>query len=536
MTGSIGYALGAGSGIDTKALIASLAEAQRAPKEAQIVRREEANAARISTLSGVAGAIDSFAAALSQLVSGGSLFTQPSVSDPSLLGASAIAGARLGDFSAQIEVVQLAQGQTLQSAPLGGRGDAVGHGRLTLANARGSFDIVIDGTNDSLDGLARAINDAKTGVTASVVTQAGSARLVLRGPTGEAEAFTLSVAEGAGSGIERFAYQPGGSGGMIQAQAPRDAVVMLDGIEVRRASNSFSDLIDGVQFDLKRAAPGTIIQMGVTRPVAALEQAVVDFVNAYNELQSMLAEATAPGVGGDGGPLRGDLAVREMQRQLGQLTSTVLASGGGPATLAEIGVRTNRDGTLGVNLVQLRDTLARDPEGVEALFNPSQHSSSPLVTIGSAIGRVKPGTYTVTDLVPASGGQGATGRIDGLTAISSGSSIIAPVGSPAVGLILRVGGAVGSATITIDAGLGGALKTLRDELRAATGPFASAQARFQKEAQAIEKDREALERRSETYYNQLVSQFTAMERQVSAFKATQSYLDQQIKMWTNSRD
>ena len=29
--------------------------------------------------------------------------------------------------------------------------------------------------------------------------------------------------------------------------------------------------------------------------------------------------------------------------------------------------------------------------------------------------------------------------------------------------------------------------------------------------------------------------FSSMERQVSAFKATQSYLDQQIQMWTNDR-
>ena len=40
------------------------------------------------------------------------------------------------------------------------------------------------------------------------------------------------------------------------------------------------------------------------------------------------------------------------------------------------------------------------------------------------------------------------------------------------------------------------------------------------------------ETRSTAYYDRLLGTFTAMERQVSAFKATQSYLDQQIKMWT----
>src|SRR3546814_10217441 len=76
---------------------------------------------------------------------------------------------------------------------------------------------------------------------------------------------------------------------------------------------------------------------------------------------------------------------------------------------------------------------------------------------------------------------------------------------------------------------------IRDALRAETGPFTAVEHRLAEEAEQIAEDREDLERRSTAYHDQLVQQFTAMERQVSAFKATQSYLEQQIKMW-NSRD
>jgi flagellar hook-associated protein 2 len=113
---------------------------------------------------------------------------------------------------------------------------------------------------------------------------------------------------------------------MIQAQASQDAIVRLDGVEVMRTSNSFKDLIPGVQIDLKRAAPGTSISLGVTRPTAAIEQAVGDFVAAYNELMKALNAATAAGVDGAGGPLRGDLSVREMKRQLAEIPSKVLNS------------------------------------------------------------------------------------------------------------------------------------------------------------------------------------------------------------------
>lgn len=537
MTTSIAYSLGIGSGIDTQALIKGLSDAVRAPKEALIAQREERNAAQISALAEASGAIDSFATALSTLIAGGTLFSQPNVSDTNVLTATALPGSRLGDFSAQVEVVQLAQAQTLESVSLAGASEPVGQGDLTLVTSRGSFTVTIDATNDSLDGLAKAINDQNAGVTATVITQANGARLMLKGATGEAAAFTLGVPAGTATGLERFAYDPNVAGGMTRAQVAQDAIVNLDGVQVKRSSNLINDLIAGVELNLKKAVPGTTIAIGITRPTASIEIAVNDFVGAYNELHSMLSEFTAAGVNGAGGPLRGDLGIRELQRQLSKLPSTVLNSqGDGPSTLAEIGVKTNRDGTLSVDGARLSEMLASDPEGVEALFNPGQYSSSPFVQITSKMGKVKPGTYTLTELVAAAGGTDATGKIDGMSMISSGESLIAPVGSAAIGLVVKLSGSVSIATITVDPGLGGALQSIRDALKASSGPFAASKERLNGEAEQIAEDREALERRSQAYYDQLVSQFTAMERQVSAFKATQSYLEQQIKMWSGDND
>ena len=85
---SIGYQLGIGSGLDVKTLVDNLAAAAKGPKEAQIVRREEANAAKVSTLGQISQGIDSFASALSALIAGGGLFSQPSLSDSSVFTAS----------------------------------------------------------------------------------------------------------------------------------------------------------------------------------------------------------------------------------------------------------------------------------------------------------------------------------------------------------------------------------------------------------------------------------------------------------------
>ena len=532
MTTSIGYALGAGSGLDITALVTNLSNAAKAPKEALLTSRETSNEAKVSGLAQVSGAIDSFAKALSSLISGGSLFSQPSVSDPTVFTASALAGSRLAGLSASVEVRRLAQAQTSASDSLAAGTAAVGEGTLTINVGGNDVDVTITAANDNLNGLARAINDANAGVTASVVTDSNGARLVVKGKTGAANAFTLSVPGGTTSGLERFA-----SDAMTTPLQAQDALVKLDGVEVTRATNSFSDLIAGVQIDLKSARPDVPVSVGVTRPTAAINQGVQDFVTAYNELMAMIAEQTRAGTGEDGGALRGDLGVRELQRRLAQLPTKILSSPGeGPHTLAEIGVRTNRDGTLGVDAGRLAAILASDPDGVEALFNPGQYSSSPFLTIRSLTGKVAPGTYTITNVVPAAPPAAAAGQVNNLAMTGIGSNLVAPQGSPAIGLILGVSGAVASATITIDPGLGGALQSIRDALRARGGAFASAQERLDKEADRIAEDREKLGVTSEKYYNQLLTTFTAMDNRVSAFKATQSYLDQQIRIWTNSKD
>ena len=93
-----------------------------------------------------------------------------------------------------------------------------------------------------------------------------------------------------------------------------------------------------------------------------------------------------------------------------------------------------------------------------------------------------------------------------------------------------------SATITIEAGLGGALQTIRDALRGTTGPLGTLSDRLNAEAKSIADDRVAMEARADAYKLQLQKSFTAMDSRVSALKATQAYLEQQVKVWTNSTD
>ena len=638
-------ALDAGSGINTSTLVSGLVSATYDPKDAALKAKETINTAKISSLGTLTGKIDAFATALGTLVSGGTLFTQPTSSDSSILTATAKPGSAIGTLSAQVEVRQTAQAQSLVSPYLANAGAAVGQGKLTINTGSSSFTVTIGPGNDSLSGLARAINTTASGVTASVVTDANGARLTLKGKSGAASAFTVTAAPDSAAGLARFAFGgtamtlsgttvtsgaladassapvgqgdltlttangtrtltidgsndnltglaasingaglgvtasvttdangsylvvSDGNGGtpsftlspaagaqaglarfaygsattqMSRAQTAQDAIIRMDGVDITRTSNTVSDLIDGVTLNLAAAQPGTTVTLGSTRPTAALSQAVSDFVAAYNDMKTDMDTATASplkSADGTAGPLYGNASIRQMQRQLSRLSSTVLNSGGGPQTLAEIGVTTNpNDGSLMVDQARLTATLNTYPDAVEAMFNPTQHSDNPLVKITSAMGAAKPGTYAITGVTAGTDQVSAQGMIAGMAAITTGTSLYAASKSDASGLVIQPQGDFASATVTVDLGLGGALQAIRDSLRASGGVLTSLSTQLTTEKSSLATQRTKMESDETSYSDRLTKQFATMQTRVSNFKSIQSYLTQQIAVWTNKSD
>jgi flagellar hook-associated protein 2 len=532
---SILSALGASS-IDTSSLVDQLANATIASKKQALTDREDQNTARISDLGKAVSSISAFSSSLSSLISGGTLFTQPTSSNSAIVNVSAVAGARLSGLSSTIKVNRLATAQTMTAAPLSGPAAAVGLGTLQLTVGTQSKTITIGSGNNTLAGLAQAIKDSGLGVTASIVTDSTGARLVVKGATGDANAFSLTMTSGNAGELDRFTYDPNTydpqniTGLTLQQQAD-DAEILVDGVTVQKSTNSFSDVIDGVKVDLVSAAPGTTVTIGSSQPVDAIKQAVSDFVAAFNEMKNTLGSMT-----GTTGSLRSDAGIRALTQKLGAMTSTKLTypADDSPTTLAEIGVSTNRDGTLSLNSAKLAEVMAKNPNAVEAMFNPGQRSDNPLIKITSAVGKVKGGTYTVTNAVPGNGSTTASALLNGGYTLPVGTTgVQASFTSPAVGLSFDILGSVSSATITIDLGLQGALDSIKTELTASSGQLTASQTRLNNEKESIADEKEKLTARDTAYRAQLTTQFTRMQSALAAYNSTQSYLTQQVKLWTN---
>lgn len=535
---SILTALGTSS-IDTASLVDQLATASIADKKKILETKTTANTAKISDLATAISSINTFSSSLAELVSGGTLFTQPTTSNSSIVNVSAIAGARINGLSATIKVGQLATAQSMTAAAVAGPAAAVGLGTLELTVGSTTKTITITSENNTLAGLAQAIKDSGLGVTASTVTDSTGTRLVVKGATGEDNAFSLKMTSGTAGELDRFAYDPAtydadNITGLTLQQEAQNAELTVDGVAVSKSSNSFSDVIDGVKIDLTSAAPDTTVTIGSSQPVDAIKQGVSDFVAAYNEMRATLTQMT-----GTDGSLRGDAGIRALSQKLAQITSTKLTypSDNGPSTLAEIGVSTNRDGTLTLDSAKLSSVMTSNPNAVEAMFNPGQSSDNALIKITNAVGKVKGGIYTVTNATAGSGTTNASATLDGGYTLPLGTTgVQASSVSAAAGLAFDVLGSVASAKITVDLGLQGALDAIKTQMTASAGQLTTSQKALDTEKEAIADAQEKLDAKDTAYRAQLTTQFTRMQTALLAYSSTQSYLSQQIDLWNNSSD
>ncbi|MEP9404035.1 flagellar filament capping protein FliD [Sphingomonas silueang] len=379
-TGNIAKSLGLGSGTDTVALVKSLVDAQFAGKTAQLTKRSDTLTAQISTLSEVRSGITGFAGALTTLVKSGTLATQLT-SSSGMVKASVLPGARVSGTSATVTVSRLASAQVAVTRESLAEGSSIGTGKLVLelgqvdgnglfaSNGKAIDPIVITAEDSiSLQAVADKITAAKAGVTASVVSDAGGQRLVLKGATGAAQAFTLTAQpDTEGNGLERLnvGFGDDATGARLVTRAG-NAEFTVDGVDLSRDSNSVTGAIPGVRLELNGLTAGVPATIGTTPPTDAITQAVNDFVATFNGVLDTVQKALDPKTGA----LRSDSATATLKRSLQRLTLTELtgATDGSPTTLAQIGIATNNDGTLRVETAQLARALNDHPAAVEAMF------------------------------------------------------------------------------------------------------------------------------------------------------------------------
>jgi flagellar hook-associated protein 2 len=257
---------------------------------------------------------------------------------------------------------------------------------------------------------------------------------------------------------------------------------------------------------------------------------VLDFADAFNELKISLDALTKNGSGGSkAGPLFADQGMRDMRRQLARLTSTPLSSGPAPNTLAEIGVRTARDGSLSVDTAGAGQGAEGQSRRRRSAVQPGPAQLEPARPDHQCDGQDQ--ARHVPDRQyrrrPATERQDRRQAAVSIAGVLYGSGV-----TSASGLAFTVAPGVTSATITVDAGLNGALGAIRSGLRGANGALTTSNSSLVAEQKALA----ATASRWSAVPPPMSPSFSAASPgsmpASSGFKATQAYLTQQVALWT----
>lgn len=407
-TGTIS-SLGIGSSFDSASIVSKLMDIERIPLE-RLIQNKNNYDAKISALGSIKSALSSFQTALDGLKSGASFQASSATSsNDALVTATGTTGAVVGNYS--IEVSQLAQSQKIVAA---GQADAtafIGDGTLTIdlgtisggtfdavtgtysgatfsPNANGSFSITIDSSNDSLEGIRDAINGANAGVSATIVNDGDPTnpyRLVLSSTnSGSSESIRIGVT-GDAALSSLLSQDPAGTQNLSQKVTAQDALFTVDGISITKASNTVTDVIQGVTLGLGGLTAGTSVGISVSQDTATAKTDVEAFVKAYNDLRAEVNKQTDSSASdGAGGALASDFATRQILDSVkAQMTQAVTGLTGTYTTLTSIGVSFQQDGTIALDGATLEAAIKDDSQNISDLFSSADGYGTRLDTVVS---------------------------------------------------------------------------------------------------------------------------------------------------------
>jgi|TARA_R100000149_G_C5879873_1_gene144575 flagellar hook-associated protein 2 len=398
--------LGLGSGVLNSDLVDQLVQAERAPTENRLTQKTEQTQALLSAYGKLRSAVTELRLPMRQLSAPDNLKAFSASSSNEGIGVSVDSTkASRGTYS--VEVTSLAGAQALASRDVFADRDAtsVGQGTLTLNVGDKTTNLTIDSSNDTLQGLANAINDSDAGVSAGVIDTGNGFQLVLSADeTGTANAVSISVSGDTGGtdtdnqGLSRFAFNTGmdTDAGLQETIAASDAVMKINGVEVTRSTNSFENVIDGLTFDITETGSSTI---KVQQDLGAVADRVQGFVDKFNSLQSTIDSlAGFNAEAGVGSLLTGDSTVRSIQNQLRQVLTRVVPGleNSSVRSLADVGITTNFEtGGLEFDRARFEEQLKNNPDDVTALFAEQGRTTDSQVEFVRSGLNSEPGRYDI---------------------------------------------------------------------------------------------------------------------------------------------
>lgn len=375
---------GLGTGLDIDSLVSAVVKADTSAKQTQITNLQTKNTLNISAVGSLQSALENFEAALASLTSTKSFAGLSAASSTSTVAtASLSSGAVSGSY--KLTVDSLAAASKVSSASLSGGSSTTfaSGGTLTIDVGDNASYTVSVSAGASLSDIRTAINDqlsASAGISANIVTDSSGARLVLSSETTGAgtdlyvsgtddlSALNINIDD---DGNHSLTAQSGSAAGYITESA--DASYSLDGLSLTSSSNTITSL-SGVSIKLAGTGSTTI---SVSANTDGLKESITSFVDAYNTLLSVTSALTGVTTTTDedgttsssAGALVGDSMTRNLMSSLRNALSSSSGESGSLSILAQLGISTQKDGTLEIDEDALTSAISTYAEDIQEFFS-----------------------------------------------------------------------------------------------------------------------------------------------------------------------
>jgi len=369
---------GVGSGFDTQAIVKSLVDAERAPKQAQINTQSQKATTQLSSIGKIQAALDAFRGALTSMGSDNSFSGLTGTSsDEKVATMTANQGASNGSFS--LIVNQLAQPSKLSTTSFAGGQSTVVNSTtsaktLTISQSGKNFDLSVP-AGATLQQVRDSINSqfSTAGLSANILTDSNGSRLILTSTNGGVGSdLTMS----GNSGIDT---------GYTVVDHPQNAKYTIDNIPAESKSNSITDAVSGVSIKLLSLSPmvtandtslnppRTAMTISVSTSTTALKSGVKGFVDSYNALLSAMnaeTKVTKDAAGNSiAATLTGDSTMRTLQSAIRNEFNS-LSGNGTLKSLAQFGVTTDQDtGALSIDSKQWDKAVATNAADINSIFS-----------------------------------------------------------------------------------------------------------------------------------------------------------------------
>ncbi|WP_345829155.1 flagellar filament capping protein FliD [Pantoea sp. BRR-3P] len=394
-----------GSGLDIQQLLGQL-EAAESKKLNPYLQKQNSYSGQLSAWSKISSSLDALKTNLGKLQDEG--FNGVSIGDNKAFKATAGKGAIPNSYS--VAVAQLAKSHKIGSAAQDTNDAQLGNGsdtrtlKITVGEGQ-PMEVTLKNDETSLVQIAKKINAQNGDVNATVMAaEGGKFKLVVTSKkTGSEGEIKMEV-----SGDDTLAgvldYGPGKTSGMEEMTKALNAKMYIDGELVERSSNTITDAIEGITFELREVSEITKDEgdiekneykpetLAVTADTSKVKSMIEEFVKQYNAFLSTASSVSVykePIKNADelaqqnpnNGALFGDGTLRRLSSQIKSAAvgsysdiSKVFPS------LGSLGISVKFDefkagqestGTMGMLTIdskKLEEALKNNPKEVEALF------------------------------------------------------------------------------------------------------------------------------------------------------------------------